>query len=107
MQNLNYEITIPDLDCQLEQNEEWVIVDFGNRQEKVRLHDYSVIYGIPGLYEEILYNRLKCNSPKVICDMLTDILKRSGYNTKELRLLDFGAGNGMAGEQLKKKEGVI
>ena len=103
MQNLNYEITIPDLDCQLEQNEEWVIVDFGNRQEKVRLHDYSAIYGIPGLYEEILHNRLKCNSPKVICDMLTDILKRSGYNTKELRLLDFGAGNGMAGEQLKKR----
>ena len=103
MQSLDYEIIIPDLDYQLDQDEEWVIVDFGDRQEKVRLHDYSAIYEIPGLYEEILHNRLKCNSPKVICDMLSDTLKRSGYGAKELRVLDFGAGNGMVGEQLKKR----
>ena len=27
----------------LDTEEEWVIVDFGNREEKVRLHDYGAI----------------------------------------------------------------
>lgn len=101
MQNLNYKVIIPDLNQQLEQDEEWVIVDFGERQEKVRLHDYGSIYKIPGLYEEILCKHLQYNSPKVICDMLSDVVERSGYNVRDLRVLDFGAGNGIFGEQIK------
>lgn len=103
MQNLNYEIIIPDLDGQLEQDEEYIIVDFGSRQEKVRLHDYGMIYNIPGLYEEIFYNRLKCNSPKVICNMLIDVLAERGCSIESRRVLDFGAGNGMVGEQIRER----
>jgi len=103
MQDLNYEITIPDLNCHLEQDEEYIIVDFGNRQEEIRLHDYGVIYNIPGLYEEIFYDCLKCNSPKVICDMLIDVLEESGYSIEGYKVLDFGAGNGAVGEQIKKR----
>ena len=103
MQDSSYEVIIPDLDHRLEQDEEWVIVDFGNRQEKVRLHDYGAIYRIPGLYEKIFYERLQCNSPEVICDMLNDTLEDSGCSTGDLTVLDFGAGNGMAGEQVKER----
>lgn len=103
MQNMNYEIIIPDLAHQLEQDEEYVIVDFGNKQEKVRLHDYGAIYKIPGLYEEIFYKRLQYSSPKVICDMLSDVVEKAGYIMQDLRVLDFGAGNGMFGEQIKER----
>ena len=103
MQDSSYEVIIPDLDHRLEQDEEWVTVDFGNSQEKVRLHDYGAIYRIPGLYEKIFYERLQCSSPEVICDMLSDTLEELGYGTGDLRVLDFGAGNGMAGEQLKER----
>lgn len=106
MEDLNYKIIIPDMDHQLEQDEECVIVDFGNRQEKVRLHDYAAIYKIPGLYEEIFCNRLKYNSPQVLCDMLSDELQKSGYSIRDHKVLDFGAGNGLVGEQLKKRHCV-
>jgi len=103
MQDLNYQVIIPDLDQQLEQDDEWVIVNFGDRQEKVRLHDYDAIYKIPGLYEEIFYNRLQCNSPEEMCDMLSDTLENSGCSVGDLRVLDFGAGNGIVGEQIRER----
>jgi len=103
MQDLNYEVIFPALDHQLEQDEEWIIVDFGNRQRKVRLHDYGAIYRIPRLYEEIFYERLQCNSPEVICDMLSGALEKSGCSARDLRVLDFGAGNGMVGEQIRER----
>ena len=103
MRNLDYKIIFPDLEYQLEQDEEWVIIDFGHKQEKVRLHDYGVIYKIPGLYERIFCKHLKYNSPKMICDMLDDVIEESGYSTRNLRVLDFGAGNGLVGEQIKRK----
>ena len=103
MENLNYEIIIPVLDHQLEQDEEYVIVDFGNRREKVRLQDYGAIYKIPGLYEEIFHKHLKCNSPTVMCGMLSDALEESGYGIGDCRVLDVGAGNGVVGEQIKER----
>lgn len=103
MQDLDYKIIIPESEHQLEQDEEYIIVDFGNRREKVKLHDYGALYKIPGLYEEIFYNRLKCNSPKVMCNMLSDELEKSGDDIGDCRVLDFGAGNGMVGEQIKER----
>ena len=104
MQDLNYEVIIPELGHRPEQDEECVIVDFGDRQEKMRLHDYAAIYKIPGLYEEILCNRLKCRSPEVLCDMLSAELELSGESVRDLRVLDVGAGNGVVGEELKKRQ---
>ena len=101
--NMDYELIIPDLEHQVEQDEEYVIIDFGNRQEEVKLHDYREIYKISGLYEEIFYNHLKCNSPKVICNMLSDVLEESGCNMENCRVLDFGAGNGIVGEEIMKR----
>lgn len=100
---MNYEIVIPELDPQVEQDEEWIIVKRGSRQKKIRLHDYGAIYKIPGLYEEIFCNRLRCNSPKVLCDSLEE----AGCNIGDCRALDFGAGNGMVGEEIKKRGGDL
>ena len=65
---------------------------------KIRFHDYNEIYKIPGLYEELFYKQLKCQSP----DKLRQMLKTQvGESFSDLRVLDLGAGNGMMGEALK------
>jgi len=98
---MSIEIELPKSSQQLDQDEEWVIVKRGNRQEKIRLHDYGNIYKIPGLYERIFCQRLKCNSPKVMCDLLEE----ARGDMADCRALDFGAGNGMVGEEIMKRGG--
>lgn len=96
---MNYEISIPELDAQADQDEEWIIVKRGSRQEKIRLHDYGDIYKHPGLYEQLFCQRLRCNSPKILCDLLEE----AGCKIEDCRVLDFGAGNGMVGEEIMKR----
>jgi len=72
-------------------------------QRKIRFHDYDEIYQVQGLYEQIFYDRLKCTSPEKVATILESSLKQSEDNLSELRVLDFGAGNGMMGEALKKR----
>lgn len=96
---MNYEIVIPELDHQPGQDEEWIIVKRGNRQEKIRLHDYKDIYKLPGLYEQLFCQRLRCNSPRKICQLLEE----ARGDITDCRVLDFGAGNGMVGEEITKR----
>lgn len=71
-------------------------------QKKLRFHDYDKIYGIPGLYEQIFYDRLKCVSPATVARILNSSVEQAQERTTELRVLDLGAGNGMMGEALSK-----
>jgi predicted TPR repeat methyltransferase len=71
-------------------------------RKKIRFHDYSEIYRVPGLYEQLFYDRLKCSSPNKVTAILQSALDQSEENLSELRVLDLGAGNGMMGEELKK-----
>ncbi|MGH3532297.1 MAG: class I SAM-dependent DNA methyltransferase [Mycobacterium sp.] len=71
----------------------------------LRFHDYAEIYKRPGLYEELFYNRLRCNSPGKVMDLLERALQTEREPLTELRVLDLGAGNGMMGDVLKR-EGV-
>jgi hypothetical protein len=96
-----YEIQFPDKECGLDQDEEWIALVSENRCEKIRLHDYRKFYSVPGLYEEVLYKRLKCDSPRMVCSMLKKEIEKSEEEAEQLRVLDFGAGNGMVGECLK------
>ncbi len=100
---MNYDIVIPEFDHQPDQDEECIIVKSGNRQEKIRLHDYDDIYKHPGLYEQLFCQRLKCNSPKVTCDLLEE----ARGDMTDCRVLDFGAGNGMVGEEIAKRGGDL
>ncbi len=102
MSNSNYKIILPEVQQALDQDEEWITVDFGTHQEKVRFHDYDRIYQIEGLYEKIFYEELKCESPRVLSEMLCNAVEEEQEELKELRILDFGAGNGMVGERLNE-----
>ncbi len=75
-------------------------------KRKIRFHDYGEIYKIPGLYEQLFYERLKCQSPSKVTSILkSSIAQSQNSNFSELRVLDLGSGNGMMGELLEK-EGV-
>jgi predicted TPR repeat methyltransferase len=67
---------------------------------RIRFHDYDVIYGVPGLYEQLFFEELECTSPGVVVDLLADSLRDEGISVDDLRVLDLGAGNGMVGERL-------
>ena len=56
-----------------------------------------------GLYEEVLYDHLKCASPEVVCTHLDSAMNGDPI---KMRVLDFGAGNGMVGERLKEGFGM-
>ena len=73
-----------------------------DKKEKIRFHDYDKIYNIPGLYEQVFYDRLKCVSPSKVSAILHSTISQTVENFSELRVLDLGAGNGMMGEELKK-----
>jgi len=100
---MSIEIEFPKSSQQLDQDEEWIIIKRGAKEEKIRLHDYGALYKIPGLYEELFCQRLRCNSPKVMCDLLEE----ARGDMADCRALDFGAGNGMVGEEIIKRGGDL
>jgi len=97
-----YELVFPDADPdRYDQDEEWCEVVVDGETRSVRFHDYDEIYSLPGLYEQLFYDVLKCDSPRKVCELLVDQIEAEGSDPKELRVLDVGAGNGMVGEQLR------
>jgi predicted TPR repeat methyltransferase len=49
------------------------------------------------------YERLRCNSPEKVADLLHRALNTVREPITELRVIDLGAGNGMMGEVLKRR----
>jgi SAM-dependent methyltransferase len=86
----------------LNQDEVYFYLQGSENQRKIRFHDYDVIYQVPGLYEQVFYDRLKCTSPTKVASILQSSVLQTQDNFSELRVLDLGAGNGMMGEELKK-----
>ena len=98
-----HRIQFPPADVrELNQDEVYFYLIDGARRQKIRLHDYDRIYEVPGLYEQVVYERLKCQSPSVVVDVLRNSVSQADRHLNELRVIDLGAGNGMAGEELKK-----
>lgn len=94
------DIALPAPVVSLTQDREWCIVEVGGQWRKIRFHDYDEIYAIPGLYEALFYDVLRCSSPAKIREMLQRCMRDSGVAPGDLRVLDLGAGNGMVGEEL-------
>ncbi len=102
---IRHRIQFPSVDVRgLSQDEVYFYFFDGREKEKIRLHDYSRIFGIPGLYEQVVYERLKCQSPSRVADVLRYSVSQSDQRLTELRVLDLGAGNGVVGEELKKHD---
>jgi hypothetical protein len=68
--------------------------------EELRLHDYERLYSLPGLYEQIVQERLRCRSPSEIASMLAAAADRIGWDRAQVRVIDVAAGNGVSGEAL-------
>jgi predicted TPR repeat methyltransferase len=99
MNNDDFKIILPK-DGSLDQDEEYFTLATDCETRRFRLHDYDKIYDVPGLYEEVVYERLKCDSPRQVCTLLHAEMASAGDSNGSLRVLDFGAGNGIVGECL-------
>jgi SAM-dependent methyltransferase len=104
VQKVRHRIQFPEKsECHLSQADStFFLLDAEGHRRTLRFHDYDQIYGIQGLYEQVFYDRLKCHSHSKISEILNVTLHQSQENFSELRVLDFGAGNGIMGEALKK-----
>ena len=87
---------------EVEQDEEWCEVRLAGQRRQIRFHDYAEIYAWRGLYEQLFYDELKCDSPRTVCRLLAEQLDGEDIDPAGLRVFDVGAGNGMVGEQLKE-----
>lgn len=95
------EVRIPDEAITArDQDEEWCEVHVGGEVRRIRFHDYAEVYSIPGLYEQIFYEKLECDSPRTVCGLLDQVLRDGDVPPEELAVIDVGAGNGMVGEEL-------
>ncbi len=93
-------IALPPADLSLTQDEEWCVVRVNGEWREIRLHDYDELFAVPGLYEHLIYDILKCDSPARIRKLFEAELTAAGTQAAALRVLDLGAGNGMVGEEL-------
>lgn len=94
-------ITFPRSDADLDQDEEWFIVEHEGGRRRLRIHDYAELYRTPGLYEALVYDALQCSSPERIADLLRSVLPDWPRDPADLRVFDLGAGNGCVGEVLR------
>jgi SAM-dependent methyltransferase len=103
MEKKRHRIQFPAVDAyDLRQDEAFFYLLENETKRKIRFHDYNEIFSIPGLYEQLFYDRLKCQSPQKVSEILKTSVAQSQQNFSELRVLDLGAGNGMMGDALKK-----
>jgi predicted TPR repeat methyltransferase len=85
-----------------DQDREWCDVELDGEPTRIRFHDYDQIFNVPGLYERIFHDHLKCTSPGVVVGLLAEQLKSDSVDPASLRALDVGAGNGLVGEELQR-----
>ena len=99
------EIRLPDTNGDhVAQDVEWCEVVVDGRPQRIRFHDYHQLYRIPGLYEGLFYENLKCCSPSRVVSLLEELLHDFDEHPQDLRVLDLGAGNGMVGDELRARD---
>ena len=85
-------------------DEETVIVHYDDgRSERLRVQDYRRVYAVPGLYEAIVVDKLKCRSPERVALLLASVARALGRAPETVRVLDLGAGNGVSGQALSAR----
>ena len=93
-------IALPPADLSFTQDEEWCVIRLNGEWREIRLHDYDELFAVPGLYECLIHDILKCDSPARIRKLFETELDACDTPASALRVLDLGAGNGMVGEEL-------
>ena len=97
-----FNIRFPEARLNLDQNEEWFEFDVNGRSRTLRIHDYADLYRVPGLYEALVYDKLACKSPQRLAQLFAAVLTDWRIGADDLRVLDLGAGNGIAAEEFRK-----
>lgn len=64
------------------------------------LHDYAGLYAVPGLYEAAYYLALEGRSPRLLAEVLGEVVPEAERAGR--RVLDVGAGTGTVGEALAR-----
>lgn len=100
---MRYDLSFPERGTAADQDSECCDVRLNGHCRRIRFHDYHEIYALPGLYEQLFYDELKCVSPTVLTELLTDTMAETGVDPGTIDALDIGAGNGMVGEELVKR----
>ena len=77
--------------CEIREEGKW---------RRLRFHDYAALYERPGLYEYLFYDVLRCDSPRRVVGLLGEV-RAEQEAAEPLRVVDFGAGNGMVGRELR------
>ncbi|HEX6267424.1 MAG TPA: methyltransferase domain-containing protein [Burkholderiales bacterium] len=78
--------------CEIREDGQW---------RRLRFHDYAALYERPGLYEYLFYDVLRCDSPRRVVNLLGEV-RAELAPAERLRVVDFGAGNGMVGRELRR-----
>jgi SAM-dependent methyltransferase len=104
MEGKRHRIQFPQSNGQNLQQDEafFYLLEAPGNKKKIRFHNYKAIYNVPGLYEQLFYDRLKCNSPAKVAEILKAAVVQSQSYFTELRILDLGAGNGLMGQALQR-----
>src|SRR5215213_5087500 len=85
LHNVDYALHLPPKHAgELDQDEEWCEIEVDGERRRIRFHDYAQIYDMPGLYERLFADRLECDSPRVVADLLGDVLGECGERLDEL-----------------------
>ena len=98
----NFKIRLPDKIETLPINEEYFFITQNGQERRLRLHDYSEVYSIPGLYEYIAIEILKYKSPEIMSSLLVEKVTETGLPIDQLKILELGAGSGLFGKALAK-----
>jgi predicted TPR repeat methyltransferase len=72
-----------------------------DEREIVHLHDYPRIYAVPGLYEHVVQERLRCRSPQVAAEGFLRATTRLAMEPSLMTVLDIGSGTGLVGELVR------
>jgi len=99
-----YDIRFPSEGRGVDQDQEWAEIGLNGsgKLTRFRFHDYDKLYAVPGLYEQLFYAELECQSPQVVTGLLGEVLASESLDPADLRVFDVGAGNGMVGEELDR-----
>lgn len=81
--------------------EEWIEFGSAEARSRVGFHDYAAIYAVPGLYERVFYDTLGMRSTAEVVGLYGEVLEAEGLDPAGQRVIDFGAGNGLGGEELR------
>lgn len=100
---MNYDVELDASAGGDQTRESLVVTQLDGTTERFRLHEYSRVYAIPGLYEEVVQRRLQCASPSTLAKLLVRSAGAAGVEPGDLAVFDLGAGNGVLGEQLRAR----